>query len=910
MASSLKPMPFYLAKAVLLVAASSLLGSYGCSSKGSGHSDPAPLKPVVTVSPSEATLTAGFTEPFTAQVTQTTNSNVAWSVQESDGGQIDKTGLYTAPSNVGTFHVQATSLADPSRFAVGKVSVVAAPISTLTMQNTLLVGATGITASVPAQAGTFDWSIKGGDITAGTGTHAITFSVVGNVGSTVEVSCTVTNPAGTSSTGNAQARVYMPGPVPDATISIPPPVAAGSAGNVAAVPAQEGVFTWTLTGGWITAGAGTRAITFQASADVGESIQLTCTILNSVGNSAFGQASLPVRAVFSPTIITEMGHLSDPDFARCTDTRALTLDRSNHWVLWDLQRPSILAFGDTPSSGTYQYTPVDLAGTTVAVETWNGITLKQLDDGQTIGTVSAPHTWWKLAKDGSYLCLGSSSGFSVWNPSGQQIFFKSGDYSQAVAFAAANEVWVAKGPGGQQVIEALSVSNGTSTLSPVFSGGFRSWLLDGSGFLTNSGTTVCAYTPGAIQKAIAVLPFPVTLGGTGNWVWSSDGLYHPGYKFSIYPMGSYQAAMTFDADFQGNFPFIPAGNKLIYSTGGSTFSIVDLSGTSLAKTDYPTPAEGQPFAALPNGKDLLLRGGNGKVLVWNFVSGIRFPLNSGGPLRTIAGSRSLLAVSDASDQITCRDANTLEIKAIIPFAATKLDFSRDGTILAASSTNGTKPMFVYSLPSGDTQDSWTPGSNYFALSPNGTKLGRGDGSYNGSYTTTKWYATDLSTWTDTVFESSRAQGPLSLSPDGNSCSIVDMPYLYSSFTGPSTRVYQNGILVTAIPGRAIGWLDNGKLLVNSYTQSHGSFNFENCGVYDVNGTFLSSTNLPELTSFQSLNNDAIYSPEKNAVYSLSSGSTLWTTPQTYSGIGVVCGPNIVYLSGTRILAEPHGITYQ
>jgi hypothetical protein len=56
-------------------------------------------------------------------VNGTNNGAVTWSVQESFGGTIDSTGLYTAPRDAeGTFHVVATSKADLT--AVGMAAAV------------------------------------------------------------------------------------------------------------------------------------------------------------------------------------------------------------------------------------------------------------------------------------------------------------------------------------------------------------------------------------------------------------------------------------------------------------------------------------------------------------------------------------------------------------------------------------------------------------------------------------------------------------------------------------------------------------------------------------------------------------------------------------------------------------------
>jgi hypothetical protein len=78
----------------------------------------------VTVSPSSAAVLPGGTQQFSASVNNSTNQSVTWSVQEgASGGTISSSGLYTAPSTQGTYHVVATSVAFPSKSSSVNVTV-------------------------------------------------------------------------------------------------------------------------------------------------------------------------------------------------------------------------------------------------------------------------------------------------------------------------------------------------------------------------------------------------------------------------------------------------------------------------------------------------------------------------------------------------------------------------------------------------------------------------------------------------------------------------------------------------------------------------------------------------------------------------------------------------------------------
>ncbi|SEM45424.1 hypothetical protein SAMN05444354_11722 [Stigmatella aurantiaca] len=146
------------------------------------------LAPVsVSISPESVDLRTGGTQAFTATVTGPANTAVSWSVAETGGGTLDASGLYTAPATPGTYHVVATSVADPSQSASATVHVTAADIVTVTVAPTEAQLGTGetkdFTAEVTGTANTaVSWSVTGGTIdTAGRYTApatAGTFQVV------------------------------------------------------------------------------------------------------------------------------------------------------------------------------------------------------------------------------------------------------------------------------------------------------------------------------------------------------------------------------------------------------------------------------------------------------------------------------------------------------------------------------------------------------------------------------------------------------------------------------------------------------------------------------------------------------------------------------------------------------------
>ena len=133
----------------------------------------------VAVAPVTAALLAGAQQQFAAAVTGTSNTAVIWSVQESGGGSVSTTGLYTAPATAGTFHVRATSVADPTKSASATVTVTAVSVAISPTSASLSTGATRqFTATV-----------------SGTSNTAVTWSVLEGGGGTVSATGLYTAPA-------------------------------------------------------------------------------------------------------------------------------------------------------------------------------------------------------------------------------------------------------------------------------------------------------------------------------------------------------------------------------------------------------------------------------------------------------------------------------------------------------------------------------------------------------------------------------------------------------------------------------------------------------------------------------------------------------------------------------------------
>ncbi len=139
-----------------------LLAAAAC--RGGFHT--AEADPVV-VHPSAVTLDAGSVQVFAATVAGTADTAVTWTVREGpSGGSIDSAGDYTAPAAAGTYHVVATSVANPVLAGTATATVLPPPVAVAITPSTISLSgcaATTFTATVSNAANTaVTWSVQEG----------------------------------------------------------------------------------------------------------------------------------------------------------------------------------------------------------------------------------------------------------------------------------------------------------------------------------------------------------------------------------------------------------------------------------------------------------------------------------------------------------------------------------------------------------------------------------------------------------------------------------------------------------------------------------------------------------------------------------------------------------------------------
>ena len=927
--------------ATLSLIAGILTVSAGCGA-GGGNGGAPPVPPTitsVTVSCSPTAIHTNQTSTCTPSVngTGSFSSSVTWSVSPTSIGAVSGSGVFT-PGSLGTATITATSTEDSTKSGSATVTVTLAPPSNLVYPQTTILASVGqaITPDTPTVTGTVSSYGISPALPAGLSLNTTTGTISGTptaVAAQTTYTVTATNTSG-SCTAALQITVTLAAPsnlvYPQTTIAasvgqaiIPDiPTVTGTVNSYSVSPALPAGLSLNITTGTIS---GTPSAVAAQTA-------YTVTVSNAGGNTT---ASVTITVVQAQNTLLELGHASTIEAIRFEGGNVLSADLSGHWALWNYTSGALLASGDgtqpdnpLPPVSLVVANPIDMAGPTVVDGVANGLEIRAQSDGHLLSTIVYPGlnilpstngSWWKLASDGSYICIGSKAGLFVYTPAGQMTVSESGDYSGASVFAAPGQVLVALGPAGQNVIASISTVNGATSVSPAFSGQFNSWFVDGGNFLTNLGTTVWVYSNTGVQQALVQLPTISSLTGQGNFIWIVDG---DGSPVDIYPIGSETPALSINGDPETFV--VTSGTRLgiLDSTGAPQISVIDLSGTIPLRTNYAAPvAHLATFAASSSSQWIV---GNSYGVLLDGASLPGTPRYFGqGAAWSIAGAANSAAVSTAIGNILVFDPYQSTLEEKINFSSGKVSLSADGTVLGASAEANDyvyepdRTLNFYSLPSENVISSFpytiyaTSSSTYlfdFTLAASGATIGQetltGEGAYITSLGTRRVTTIHGGSviWSDNETNGDGTIDPILLSPDGTLIAVTtDAPSPTSV-----TNIFQNGTLVTAVAGYPVGWIDNNRLLVDQYTAyGQGFQRYSGCTIYSAAGVPGATPSLPVLKSIQTVNSDSVYDPSHNAIYSLTTGQPIWTASFPGSGVGAVSGAYVVYESGHSVVVESH-----
>lgn len=360
----------------------------------------------VSVAPQSALLEVGEQKTFAATVTGTSNLAVTWSVQEgAAGGSITQAGVYTAPSNPGTYHVVATSQADATKSAAATVEVL--PVITVSIAPSPVTLSTSqtqqFTATVTGHGNTqVTWSVAQG-AAGGTITQAGVYTAPATPGTYQVVAKSQANPA-----KSATVNVTV---VQGVSVTVNPSAITLSAGGSQTFTATVGgtsntQVTWSVqegsAGGSITSGGvytapnkiGTFHVVATSKADTTRSGVATVTV---VGKPVSVSGTVAYAGSNTGRIYLAVAETLDAPGLVGT-----SIGEPGTFTIRGLQQPGpfeVRAFMDTTGTGMLHRT-VDPQGTATIEVSGSDITGVSitLEDPQP-GTAGQPSLNWVAAGD-------------------------------------------------------------------------------------------------------------------------------------------------------------------------------------------------------------------------------------------------------------------------------------------------------------------------------------------------------------------------------------------------------------------------------------------------------------------------------------------------------------------------------
>jgi hypothetical protein len=523
------------------------------------------------------------------------------------------------------------------------------------------------------------------------------------------------------------------------------------------------------------------------------------------------------------------------------------------------------------------------------VNTGLALEVRSAVDGQLL--YSRPNQYsFGVTSDGLYAWTNCCDALTVWDLLGQTVLQAPGNYSGAKIVGSDGELRVALSPSHPIAIEIFDLSSGSMSVTPPYTGTFHSWFLDGQRFLTHVSNTVWVYSKTASQLEILTLRSINHLTGQLDYFWTYGENQSPGY-LDIYRVGGGPNPEV--SDLLGCcHTVIGVADKIGVLSHPSSFDIFSLNSSTVTRTSHEVPmAELTAFGADETNWTV----GNQHGAVWEGTS--NQPLGC-GKVWSIAGAETgLAAVATASGKILVFDLQPSghSFLGSIYFPSSHVELSSDGTVLGAMGNTLDSQYWldrsvkVFSLPDFTETVNWPHSwSSYptlffeFGLSRSGDYLAHLEGTWNGS-----WYysrkLTDVPGSITYYSDSGRNNQIYKLSPNGRR---------FSLFNTDSSQLFEDGALVGAILGNAVGWLDNNRVLVT------GAMGPDFVKLYDSRGNLLfTSPVFAWLTPFKVVSSTRVYWP--NTIVDVETGSE-WS-PSHQGGPGGVAGDFIVYYSSDRHL---------
>ncbi|XXT23625.1 hypothetical protein WME94_18980 [Sorangium sp. So ce429] len=639
------------------------------------------------------------------------------------------------------------------------------------------------------------------------------------------------------------------------------------------------------------------------------------------GGSGGGSASLspcgtPGTGLGSPEAFLDLGHTGPLRQIFVSGDRVVSWDQ-DRWILWDTATRSAIVDGHAPGG-------VELRGDLLLVHTdpQHAFELRNAADGSLLAAISAEYGGVALATDGSYAFTVSGGNITVLSRTGDEVLSITLERGGHI-HVAPDAVYVATQYGAESSVQVIPIDGSPPHITPGFAGTLHGWSQDGERFLTTTGNTVRVYSKTGVQESIVNLPEFYELGAIGDYLWTrrTDSPHTP---LQIYRIGGGNVPVAqYAADHSATF--VPTERALgVIQRASPKLTIIDLGGSEVTATEHEAAVIHDPSVMHLDGRLRWAIGGwQGLIEQKGTVADPDATGTLGCGASNLGGSPSgQVAIATARGTILLYDTANLDAgpTTSIPLRSARVQLSADGRVLAARATEShpyddDAALRIFSLPDGADVASFPSEVTLlgFSLSSSGTTLGR---TYYRSPTTgsDERIVSDVSGET-VIYRDTGPQPTPVISPNGHHFLLTDE----ATAAGCGfTQFYADGVLVNAVPGCAIGWLDDTRALVQSYYYNvmTSRWTYQASTIYDEVGNPIATPPLPRFAlatrdhaaigdglvyGIVPVSPTAIHALYEHAIYDVETGATLATLPKA----SVLAGSSVVYACGNAICAAPY-----
>jgi hypothetical protein len=497
----------------------------------------------------------------------------------------------------------------------------------------------------------------------------------------------------------------------------------------------------------------------------------------------------------------------------------------------------------------------------------------------------------RFSNDASYVWQQGGWALRAWSLQGELLFQRSGYYTHARIYAGPNELLIADGPAGSNIIERVTL-NGTSSTAATFAGTFAGFFDDDARFLARDSAGTTIYSPGGVPQQL--IPAAGYAWGYGELVMVGASIYRIGQAL---PIATYD-----DIDIRDWDPLIPARARGMrglypYSTVGKLKVVSLLGNEPSAGTHTVSASSGYDFDALastPDGTWALSVEGQAS---WSTgVAATPVAISGCGPMLAVAGSASghvAVATADGLVRIFHLDGPAPSLVCAIAAPSGDVSLSSDGsTLLSIGHT-----LRLYRLPGGELVHE-APVPRVWALAAQAERVAQGvcADATNCSLTVTDFAgAPVISAPIPFVWGDSQTLTRIALSPNGRRLAILNGSNL-------STAIYEDGISIGGSTSGLRGWLGNSALLLQTKQPSF----FVDPIVTNAIGETQRTLTVPTYIWFRPIDELQFYNAHTDAVYSSADGHVLWQGDTRAPGqvLADIAGRYRATVEGHRVRLAP------